>query len=246
MKEFGDIRFTSTEPSDDDRHRFLGYLMPQLDPLRKAVERNWVSQTVLIALAGFHLYYNSAAVGGFKVVIVGVTLGTIPFRALDVAFPLVLTYLVIRLGYLLNAYIFIRTGIMSALQAFTTRTQEFQDDNAQRMLRANSLVELFCLEYKWKNVGADNAALVILPFILSAILALNHVFVLFYLRLIYGYRPIVAITLAIILGAAMISCYVHFLRTPTRQLGAKMISIATIVLSVVEYFILLRWFRFAR
>src|SRR3989442_16019086 len=91
----------SEELSDEDRHRFPAYLMPQLEPLRQACEHNWLTQAGLIALAGFHLYNNSTPISIFGL--------TFPNEVLDIVFPLVLTYLVIRLGYLLNAYIFIRT-----------------------------------------------------------------------------------------------------------------------------------------
>lgn len=225
------------ELSDEDRHRFLAYLMPQLEPLRQACEHNWLTQTGLIALASFHLYNNSAPGGGFTIVIFGVTLGIIPFRALDVVFPLVLTYLMIRLGYLLNAYLFIRTAIINALTKFTNRPSEFKDKKAERMLRANSLVELFCLDYKWENFRWFSPALLILPLILSAIFALNHILVLFFLGRIYGYRRSISIALAATLGAAMISCYVHLIFT-TEKRGAKFISIATIVFTVAGYMII--------
>src|SRR5713101_700811 len=96
------------------------------------------------------------------------------------------------------------------------------------MLRANSLVELFCLEYKWKNLGPHNAALLILPLILSAIFALNHILTVLYLRRIAGYARGWAILLAALLGVAMMGCYVHFIFTPNNKMGAKIISIATI------------------
>src|SRR6266436_1792910 len=96
--------------SDDDLHRFLSYLMPQLEPLRQACEHNWLTQVGVIALAGFHLYKISTPIAIFGL--------TFPNEVLDVVFPLVLTYLMIRLGYLLNAYIFLRTGVTSALSKF--------------------------------------------------------------------------------------------------------------------------------
>ena len=180
--------------SDEDRHRFLAYLMPQLEPLRQACERNWVTQVGLIALAGFHLHYNSTPIAIFGL--------TFTNEVLNVVFPLVLTYLVIRLGYLLNAYIFIRTGITSALSRFESRTAEFQNDNAERMLRANSLVELFCLDYRWsKGIWKTGAfwfsvALLILPLILSAIFALNHILAALYLGRFAGYARSPAIALS--------------------------------------------------
>src|SRR5438270_1598537 len=106
MKEAEDI-LKAKEPrktedmTDEDRHRFLAYLMPQLEPLRQACEHNWLTQAGLIALAGFHLYNNSTPISIFGL--------TFPNEVLNVVFPLVLTYLVIRMGYLINAYIFIRT-----------------------------------------------------------------------------------------------------------------------------------------
>src|SRR2546423_3564967 len=129
--------------SDEDRHRFLSYLMPQLEPLRQACEHNWLTQAGLIALAGIHLYNKSTPVAIFGF--------TFPNEVLDVVFPLVLTYLMIRLGYLLNAYTFIRTGINTTLSKFTNRPEEFQDDNAERMLRGNAMVELLSLDYKWEH-----------------------------------------------------------------------------------------------
>lgn len=237
MKEAGNTSKKKDRPGeakmdDEERHRFLAYLMPQLEPLRQACERNFVTQAGLIALACSHLYSNSTPT------VFGLTF---PNEVLNIVFPLVLTYLVIRMGYLINAYIFIRTGITTALKVFDNRTQEFQDDNAERMLRANSLVELFCLEYKRKPFSARNAALVILPLILSAIFALNHILVLFYLRRIYGYQPSLAILLAIVLGLPMTACYVHYIFTP-KQRGATLIAKATILLSVagVAGFLILR------
>src|SRR3989442_2055784 len=235
----------SEELSDEDRHRFLAYLMPQLEPLRQACEHNWLTQTGLIALAGFYLY-NSTPGGGFTIVIFGMTLGTIPSRSLDFVFPMVLTYLVIRLGYLLNAYIFIRTGITNALKKFTNRPTEFKDEKAERMLRANSLVELFCLDYKWPKVDSKwarakamlySAALLILPLMLSAIFALNHILAMLYLGRIASYARGWAITLGIVLGLAMTSCYLHFIFT-TEKRGAQFISVATIVFSGVGYMLI--------
>ena len=213
--------------SDRDRHRFLAYLIPQLEPLRQACEHNWLTQAGLIALAGFHLYNISK-----PIVVFGMTF---PNEALDVAFPLVLTYLVIRLGYLLNAYIFIRTGIINALSKFTCRPAEFQDDNAERMLRANSLVELFCLDLKWERRRKHNPALLILPLILSAIFALNHILAVLYLGRIAAYALGLAILLAAVLGFAMMWCYVHFYFNADKR-SAKLISVATVVFSVAEYF----------
>src|SRR5205823_3431210 len=81
--------------SDEDRHRFLSYLMPQLEPLRQACDRNWLTQVVLVALGVFHFYNNPEPGGQVPITFVGITWGKIPNQALDYIFPLVLTYLII-------------------------------------------------------------------------------------------------------------------------------------------------------
>ena len=238
MKEAGNTSKKTRQPGeanmdDEERHRFLAYLMPQLEPLRQACERNFVTQAGLIALACSHLYSNSTPT------VFGLTL---PNQVLNIVFPLVLTYLVIRMGYLINAYIFIRTGITGALSGFARRPAQFQDENTERMLRANALVELFCLEYKsaWsKGVWRTGAfwasvALLFLPLILSAIFALNHILAALYVRRIAVDAPGPAKALGALLGLAMLSCYLHFM-LKAQKAGAYVISIGTIVFSVVGY-----------
>src|SRR5713101_474377 len=114
---------TPEEMSDEDRHRFLAYLMPQLEPLRQACEYNWLIQAVLITLATLNLYKPGLANS-----VAGVA--KIPIESLDFVIPIVLTYLLIRFGYLINAYLFIRNGITTSLKAFTKLPAEFDPENA--------------------------------------------------------------------------------------------------------------------
>lgn len=243
MKEAGNTstkkprRSGEANMDDEERHKFLAYLMPQLEPLRQACERNFVLQAGLIALAASHLYDiltgNSTPISLFGL--------TFPNKMLNVVFPLILTYLVIRMGYLINAYIFIRTGITEALSKFDRRPAEFQHKNAQRMLRANSLVELFCLDYEWsegvwkKKDFWASLALLILPLILSVIFALNHILAALYVEQIASYAPGRAKALAAVLGFAMVACYLHFILKAEKK-GAHVISFGTILFSVVGYF----------
>ena len=223
--------------SDEDRHRFLAYLMPQLEPLRQACDRNWLTQVVLVGLGAFHFYNNTEMGGQVPITFFGITWGTIPNQALDYIFPLVLTYLIIRLGYLLNAYLFIRDAIITSLKSFVNIPPQFQYENTERMLRSNSFVDLFCLDYKWTNLRPYNAALLFLPLILSAIFALNHILALLYVGRIAGRQRHPAIAVTALLGIAVVSCYLHFIFTTNRN-GARFISIATIVLSIAGYFLI--------
>ena len=96
------------EMSDDSRHKFLAYLIGQLEPLRQSSEHNWLIQAILITLATFQLY-NPDLVEGLAAVI------KLPMKSLDLVIPLVLTYLHIRLGYLVNAYLLFETGLVKLL-----------------------------------------------------------------------------------------------------------------------------------
>lgn len=235
MKEAGDSLRTlepreTEEMSDEGRHRFPAYLMPQLEPLRQACEHNWVIQAVLITLATFNLY-NSTLVSGVA------SAAKIPVESLDLVIPIVLTYLVLRLGYLLNAYLFIRDGITTTLSAFTNRPPEFQSAQAERMLRANSLVELFCLNYNKENFRWYSLPLVVLPLLLAAIFALSHALVLLYLGRLVGHRRGLSIPLGLAILFLVGISYVHFIGTTNRK-GAKLISVTTMVL-ILPLFLLI-------
>lgn len=235
MKEEDDS-LMKTEPaktkemSDEDRHRFLAYLMPQLEPLRQACEHNWVIQAVLITLATFNLY-NSMLISGVA------SAAKIPVESLDLVIPIVLTYLVLRLGYLLNAYLFIRDGITSTLAAFSDRPPAFQSAQVERMLRANSLVELFCLDYKKENFRWYNLPLVIFPLLLAAIFALNHALVLLYLGRLVGHRRAVSVPLAVVILFLVGIAYLQFIGNSNRK-GAKIISMTAMAL-ILPLFLLI-------
>lgn len=163
-----------SEMTDDNRHRFLAYLMPQLEPLRQSCEHNWLIQAVLITLGAFHLYNPTMATGVASAL-------RIPVESFDAVIPLVLTYLFIRFGYLLNAYLFIRDGISRTIEAFSVRPAVFELEQRERMFSSNSLVELFCLDYNRKRFRFSRLILGILPLMVAAIFALNHRLVFLYL-----------------------------------------------------------------
>src|SRR5688572_9678061 len=115
-----DVPKETTELTDEARHRFLGYLIPQLQPLRQSCEYNWLIQAVLITVAAFNLY-KADVVSGIAEAL------KLPVASLNLVVPVVLTYLLIRFGYLLNAYMFIREGITDMLKSFTVRPPEFEE-----------------------------------------------------------------------------------------------------------------------
>ncbi|HEX7722012.1 MAG TPA: hypothetical protein VF397_07630 [Pyrinomonadaceae bacterium] len=236
MKEAEDILKAkqprkTEEMTDEDRHRFLAYLMPQLEPLRQACEHNWLIQAVLITLATFNLY-NSTLVSGVA------SAAKIPVESLDLVIPIVLTYLVLRMGYLLNAYLFIRDGITTMLSAFTKCPPEFQSPQGERMLRANSLVELFCLNYNKDNFRWYNLPLVVLPLLLAAIFALSHALVLLYLGRLLGHRRGLSVPLALAILFLVGIAYVQFIGNTSNRKSAKLIAVTVMVL-ILPLFLLM-------
>jgi hypothetical protein len=217
---------------DEELHRFLAYLMPQLEPLRQACEYNWLIQAVLVTLASFHLY-NSKHADEIS------TVTKIPLASLDLLIPIVLSYLLIRLGYLANAYLFIRDGIISLLKQFSKRPPEFDGPHAEKMLRANSIVELFGLEFKKENRNWSNLALGILPLVVGAVFALNHALVFLYLGRLAGHRRSVSIPIAAGLIILIGSCYRHFM-TKAPRLGGKLLAWIAIGLAA-PLFVLMHW-----
>lgn len=220
------------EMSDEARHRFLAYLMPQLEPLRQACEHNWLIQAVLITLASFQLY-NSRLVNGVA------SAARIPVESLDLIIPLVLTYLLIRFGYLLNAYLFIRDGISETLKAFSVRPAVFEPEPAERMLRSNSLVELFCLNFKRTSYSSKSAALAVLPLLMAATFALNHALVFLYLGRLVGHRRNLSIPIGLAIVLLLGVCYMHFFEKANRR-GARIIAIGSICLTPILFLIMHR------
>jgi hypothetical protein len=216
-----DLPKAPAELSDEARHRFLGYLIPQLQPLRQSCEHNWLIQAVLITVAAFNLYKPDLVSGIAEAV-------KVPVSSLNLVVPVVLTYLLIRFGYLLNAYMFIRQGITEMLMAFTLRPPEFEAAEAERMLRANSLVELLYLDFdlnRWKDLKKlpSKAALPLLGFMLTLVFALNHVLVLLYLGRLVGHSRKWSVPIGLIIIVILGACYTQFNAT-TKRRGAKVIS----------------------
>ena len=220
-----------SEMSDENRHRFLAYLMPQLEPLRQACEHNWLIQAVLITLAAFQLYNPTMATGVASAL-------KIPVESFDAVIPLVLTYLFIRFGYLLNAYLFIRDGIGRTIEAFSVRPAVFEHEQAERMFSSNALVELFCLDYKRKRFKFSSLILGILPFMVAAIFALNHRLVFLYLDRLVGHRPTLLIFIKLFIGVILGFCYLHFIAT-TNRAGARVVAALSIFFTLV-FFIFIR------
>ena len=231
--------------SDEERHRFLGYLIPQLEPLRHSCEYNWLIQAVLITVATFNLYKPDLVTGIADAV-------KVPVASLNLVVPVVLTYLFIRFGYLLNAYFFIRQGITEMLKAFTLRPPEFEKAEAERMLRANSLVELLYLDFDFtavKNLKKlpfedlkrlpFKAALPILGSMLTLVFALNHVLVLLYLGRLVGHNRFWSMLIGIIIMGIVGACYLQFIAT-TKRKGAKVISKGAMLLTL-PLFVFVHW-----
>jgi hypothetical protein len=223
--------------SDEDRHRFLGYLVPQLEPLRQSCEHNWLIQAVLITVAAINLYKPDLVNGIAESV-------KVPVGSLNLVVPIVLTYLLIRFGYLLNAYMFIREGITEMLKAFTVRPPEFQEAQAERMLRANSLVELLYLNFDVKGPKdfkklPYKAALPILGFLLTLIFALNHVLTLLYLGRLVGHNRKLSVPIGLGIMLIIGACYMQFVGTATRK-GARTITKGVMWLTL-PLFLLVHW-----
>jgi len=221
------------EMSDDSRHRFLTYLIGQLEPLRQSSEHNWLIQAVLITLATFHLY-NPELVEGVAAVI------KLPMKSLDVVIPLVLTYLYIRLGYLVNAYLFIRDGISDIIKAFKFRPEVFEADAGERMLRSNALVELLALNFEGvKELSPRSIVLPILVFLVAATFALNHALIFIYLGRLVGHHRNLSIPIGIFLVVLLGACYLHFFEKAQRN-AARFVAAGAIILTPV-LFLALRW-----
>jgi len=228
---------TSTAPvdrsvmTDETRHRFLAYLMPQLEPLRQSCEQNWLIQAVLITLGAFQLYNPTMATGVASAL-------RIPVDSFDAVIPLVLTYLFIRFGYLLNAYLFIRDGISRTIEAFSVRPAVFELEQRERMFSSNSLVELFCLDYNRKRFRFSRLILGILPLMVAAIFALNHRLVFLYLDRLVGHRPTLLIIIKSFIAVVLGFCYLHFIVT-TNRTGARVVAALSIIFTLV-FFIVIR------
>lgn len=221
------------EMSDDSRHRFLAYLIGQLEPLRQSSEHNWLIQAVLITLATFHLY-NPELVEGVAAVI------KLPMKSLDLVIPLVLTYLHIRLGYLVNAYLFIRDGISDIIKSFKFRPEVFEADAGERMLRSNALVELLALNFEGvKKLNPRSIVLPILVFLVAAAFALNHALIFIYLGRLVGHRRNLSIPIGIFLVVLLGACYLHFFEKAQRN-AARLVAAGAIILTPV-LFLALRW-----
>jgi hypothetical protein len=221
------------EMSDDSRHRFLAYLIGQLEPLRQSSEHNWLIQAVLITLATFHLY-NPELVEGVAAAI------KLPMKSLDLVIPLVLTYLHIRLGYLVNAYLFIRDGISDIIKSFKFRPEVFAADAGERMLRSNTLVELLALNYEGvKKLNPRSIVLPILVFLVAAAFALNHALIFIYLGRLVGHHRNLSIPIGIFLVILLGACYLHFFEKAKRN-AARFVAAGAIILTPV-LFLALRW-----
>jgi len=219
--------------SDDSRHRFLAYLIGQLEPLRQSSEHNWLIQAVLITLATFHLY-NPELVEGVAAVI------KLPLKSLDLVIPLVLTYLHIRLGYLVNAYLFIRDGITDIIKSFKFRPAVFEADAGERMLRSNALVELLALHFEGvKKLSVRSIVLPILAFLVAATFALNHALIFIYLGRLVGHRRHLSIPIGLFLVLLLGACYMHFFEKAQRNV-ARFVAWGAIILTPI-LFVTLRW-----
>lgn len=219
--------------SDDSRHRFLAYLIGQLEPLRQSSEHNWLIQAVLITIATFHLY-NPELVEGVAGVI------KLPMKSLDLVIPLVLTYLHIRLGYLVNAYLFIRDGISDIINSFKFRPEVFEADAGERMLRSNALVELLALHFEGvKKVSPRSMVLPLLVFLVAAAFALNHALIFIYLGRLVGHHRNLSIPIGIFLVVLLGACYLHFFENAQRN-AARLVAAGAIILTPV-LFLTLRW-----
>ena len=221
------------EMSDDSRHHFLAYLIGQLEPLRQSSEHNWLIQAVLITIATFHLY-NPELVEGVAGVI------KLPMKSLDLVIPLVLTYLHIRLGYLVNAYLFIRDGISDIINSFKFRPEVFEADAGERMLRSNALVELLALHFEGvKKVSPRSMVLPLLVFLVAAAFALNHALIFIYLGRLVGHHRNLSIPIGIFLVVLLGACYLHFFENAQRN-AARLVAAGAIILTPV-LFLTLRW-----
>ena len=221
------------EMSDDSRHRFLAYLIGQLEPLRQSSEHNWLIQAVLITLATFQLY-NPELVEGVAAVI------KLPVKSLDLVIPLVLTYLHIRLGYLVNAYLFIRDGISDIIKSFKFRPEVFDADAGERMLRSNALVELLALNLEGvKKLGPRSIVLPILVFLVAATFALNHALIFIYLGRLVGHHRNLSIPIGIFIFVLLGACYLHFFEKAKRN-AARYVAGGAVILTPV-LFLTLRW-----
>jgi len=221
------------EMSDDSRHHFLAYLIGQLEPLRQSSEHNWLIQAVLITLATFHLY-NPELVEGVAAVI------KLPLKSLDLVIPLVLTYLHIRLGYQVNAYLFIRDGISDIIKSFKFRPAVFEADAGERMLRSNALVELLALNFEGvRKINPRSIVLPILVFLVAAAFALNHALIFIYLGRLVGHHRNLSIPIGIFLVGLLGVCYLHFFEKAKRN-AARLVAAGAIILTPV-LFLALRW-----
>lgn len=228
---------TAAVLSDEARHRFLGYLIPQLQPLRQACEHNWLIQAVLITVAAINLYKPDLVSGIAEAV-------KVPVASLNLLVPVVLTYLLIRFGYLLNAYMFIRQGIAEMLQGFAVRPPEFEEAQAERMLRANSLVELMYLDVDlkgWRDLKKlpYKAALPILGLMLTLLFALNHVLVLLYLGRLVGHSRKFSVPIGLVIMFILGACYMQFIATAKRK-GARAI-VKGVLCFTLPLFFLVHW-----
>jgi len=221
------------EMSDDSRHRFLAYLIGQLEPLRQSSEHNWLIQAVLITLATFHLY-NPELVEGVAAVI------KLPLKSLDLVIPLVLTYLHIRLGYQVNAYLFIRDGISDIIKSFKFRPEVFEADAGERVLRSNALVELLALNFEGvRKLNPRSIVLPILVFLVAAAFALNHALIFIYLGRLVGHHRSLSMPIGIFLVVLLGACYLHFFEKARRD-AARFVAFGAIILTPV-LFLALRW-----
>ena len=221
------------EMSDDSRHRFLAYLIGQLEPLRQSSEHNWLIQAVLITLATFQLY-NPELVEGVAGAI------KLPVKSLDLVIPVVLTYLHIRLGYLVNAYLFIRDGISDIIKSFQFRPQVFDADAGERMLRSNALVELLALHFEGvRKLSSRSIVLPLLVFLVAAIFALNHALIFIYIGRLTGHHRYLSIPIGIFIVVLLGACYLHFFEKAQRN-AARFVAAGAIILTPV-LFLILRW-----
>lgn len=221
------------EMSDDSRHKFLAYLIGQLEPLRQSSEHNWLIQAILITLATFQLY-NPELVEGLAAVI------KLPMKSLDLVIPLVLTYLHIRLGYLVNAYLFIRDGISEIIKSFKFRPEVFDADAGERMLRSNALVELLALNFEGvRKFSPRSIVLPILVLLVAAAFALNHALIFIYLGRLVGHNRNLSIPIGIFLFVLLGACYLHFFEKAQRN-AARFVAGGAIILTPVLFFVL-RW-----
>lgn len=221
---------------NNDKFSRLERLMPalllEMQQNRSLTRGTMLIQAVLITLATFQLY-NPELVEGLAAVI------RLPVKSLDLVIPLVLTYLHIRLAYLVNAYLFIQDGIRDTIKSFKFCPEGFDANAWEKIPRSNALVELLALNFEGVTLSPRSIVLPILVFQVSAAIALNHALVFIYLGRLVGHHRNLSIPLGIFIVVLLGACYLHFFEKAQRN-AARFVAAGAIILTPV-LFLVLRW-----